>query len=204
MRPHFIQRCIKSRSVTFIVTAALSAIALVAACIILAPHAIACGFSPPPDKSAEIKLSLAPGVDAAVQVSLYEMKDAESSNLKSICYASAYFPLSAFPSTSNRYGTHDIAAAVREQVDAWELNECEITLYYENDTKVDLAEHELCVQGTFAFEKGNFWSTDSESYCWDPVESERFQNLIAEEEADVEMEVQAEEEILANAEWQTE
>lgn len=199
MRPTKTLRVLKSHSVSSTRRAPWLAAALLIACLVGAPAAIACMLFAP-DKSAEVSLSLAPGVDAAIQLSFFENEGAGDAKSKPTCDANAFLPLSAFPSTSNRFDTSDIAAAIRGQVDAWELSECFITLYYENDTKVDLARHELCVQSTFAFEKGSFWSTDSESYCWDPAESERIQNLIAEEEAEVEAQV----EVLANMEWETE
>ncbi len=189
MRPHIVQRPIKSRSVISIFAAACAAIIFAVAGIVLAPQAIAC-FSIPPDKSVEVKFPLGAGVEAAVQISFFEKNDPKDLNAKGTCSANAYLPLSAFPSTSNRYGINEIASAIREQVDAWELSECYVTLYFENDTNVDLAEHELCTQGTFAFEEGSFWSSESESYCWEPIDSESLQGAIADADAETDLETE--------------
>lgn len=174
MRPNTIRRCLNSRTITSTARSAKAASRtslIVGALVLFAPPTIGCGFSPP-DESAEITLPLGGGVNQTIQLSLYKTKMPDSSKTKSTCFAYAEIPLSAFPSTSNRFGTSELASAIREQVDIWEVEECSVTLFYDNDTRVELAEHELCISGRYGFEKGGFWSSDRESFCWEPTESE--------------------------------
>lgn len=187
MRPIPFQNCVRSRCVKSYLACLAGVISGATAFSAIAPLSIACGFSAP-DQSTEVQMPLGPGIEAAIQVSIYEMKTEENPNAKSDCYAYVSMPLSAFPSTSNRYGTSEAASAIREKLDAWELGECSITVYYENDTGVDFAGHELCVQGEFGFEKGSFWSTESESFCWDPAQAEQW---IAEAQAQEEAAAEA-------------
>ena len=119
-----------------------------------------------PDKSQTLSVTMSSGVEAEVFVEYFKgWSDVENSGA---CMASTTIPLSRFPTARVAARPSQLAAALREIADEWGVKECSIWISYENDTGDDLADHELCVTGSFAYDKGDYWSSSSERNCWNP------------------------------------
>jgi len=130
-----------------------------------APSSSGCWSSP--DKSQELSLQIAPGVSQRVFTSYYEQEGEKGS-----CVASIQVSLSQFPSSRLATRPKDVAIAIREVIDSWEIENCTVSVWYDNDTGEEFAEHELCLTEDFNFDSGAFWSASAERYCWDPSDFE--------------------------------
>ncbi len=104
---------------------------------------------------------MSPLKSTATQIEIEGEADSSS------CYASATIRLSSFPSARRATRPSEITSAIRELADRWGAIEYEIFVSYENDTGDDLSDQERCVKGSFKYDKGDFWSSSSESACWE-------------------------------------
>jgi hypothetical protein len=121
-----------------------------------------------PDANQTLSVTMSSGVEAEVFVEFYKAwSDEEDAGA---CIATANIPLSRFPTARVAARPSQLAAALREIADEWGVEECSIWITYENDTGDELADHELCVTGSFAYDKGDYWSSSSETNCWEPSE----------------------------------
>ncbi len=123
------------------------------------------GYTLSTDESQTISVSFSSGVTTEVHVSFF--KGIEGKADSSSCYAYATVRLSSFPSARLAIRPSEIASAIRELANRWGATECAIFVSYENDTGDDLSDHERCVKASFKYDKGDFWSSSSESACWE-------------------------------------
>ena len=65
-----------------------------------------------------------------------------------------------------------MAAALRDVVAEWGLDNCTVRVFYDNDTQEEFADHELCLVENFSFGEGDHWSASYERYCWEPLDFE--------------------------------
>lgn len=135
---------------------------------ILPPWSTAAGCFEAPGRSLTVSVSLSAGDTTGLRISYWDGN--EATGQKATCTALASVKLSTFPTARVATRPGDVAAAVREVADLWEVSECQVTVVFENDTKEDLAAHEMCWTGLFRFDKGDFWSSSSESTCWEPAD----------------------------------
>ena len=133
----------------------------------LASDALTCPMMLP-DKTQTISVVMSSGLSTEVIVEYF--KGNPDLDRSGACMASARIPLSRFPSSRVATRPGELAAALREIADEWGAKECTIWISYENDTKDHFANHELCVMGSFKFDKGDYWSSTSEGYCWEPTQ----------------------------------
>ena len=100
-------------------------------------------------------------------------------------------PLSAFPSTSSRMSTGQLARTLESQIASAVPIECSIVIEYVDDVQAGLERHELCVMAAFTFEDGGAISSAREDHCMSPEDwaeydaaIERFEAEQAEQAAD--------------------
>jgi hypothetical protein len=141
------------------------ACAVTLASVAAPPSSSGCFSSP--DKSQELSLQIAPGVSHEVYAAYYAEEGGKGS-----CSASIQVSLSAFPSSRLATRPKDVAIAIRELIDVWEIENCTIQVWYDNDTGEEFAEYELCLTEDFNFDAGAFWSASAERYCWQPSDFE--------------------------------
>jgi hypothetical protein len=132
------------------------------------PLSAALGCFASPDKSETVSVSIAPGTSAELRISYWEGN--ESTGQEAFCTSVIHVKLSGFPTSRVATRPGDVAAAVRDVADLWKVSECQVTVVFENDTSEELAEHETCVTGLFRYDKGDYWSSSSEDYCWEPAD----------------------------------
>ena len=118
------------------------------------------------DETQTLSVQMSSGVHAEVNIEFYKGRPDEEGS--GACLANAIVQLSGFPTSRVAARPTQLAAALREIADEWGVKECTIMVAYENDTGDDLAQHELCVIGSFGYDKGDYWSTSSERNCWEP------------------------------------
>ena len=114
-----------------------------------------------------ISIEIAPGKSALLDIYAYA-----SSGESGGCSAAIQIPLSSFPTSRLATRPADIARSMRDIVKKIGAKECEVQVYYENDTGEEIAEHELCLTETFEFGDRKHWSKSSEAYCWEPEMTE--------------------------------
>ncbi len=88
------------------------------------------------------------------------------------CAATIDVPLSAFPTSRLASRPADMARSIHETLKALDVRTCEVSVFYENDTNEEIAQHELCLSETFAFGARKYWSLSHETYCWEPEDFE--------------------------------
>ena len=123
-----------------------------------------------PDESQALSLEITPGKSQEVYTAYYKEEGGEGS-----CSASIQVSLSSFPSSRLATRPKDVAIAVREVIDSWEIDNCTIRVWYNNDTGEEFAEHELCLTEDFKFDNGAYWSASVERYCWQPSDFEQLE-----------------------------
>ena len=110
-----------------------------------------------------ISLEIAPGRNIDVEIGGMTKKDGDPS-----CSASAFVPLSAFPTSRLALRPVDIVQSLRDVVEKIGAKECSVRVYFDNDTGEELAAHELCLTETFRFGERKAWSISREPFCWEP------------------------------------
>jgi hypothetical protein len=155
----------------------------VATLVIGAPAQPSAGCFVSPDKSQELSLQIAPGEKRAIYTAYYKQEGGEGS-----CSATIQVSLSSFPSSRLATRPKDVAVAVREVLDLWEIDNCTVQVWYDNDTGEEFAEHELCLSEDFRFDNGAYWSASAERYCWEPSDFE-FDEAV-EDDSDIDTEIE--------------
>jgi len=116
-----------------------------------------------PDQT--IAIELVPGTSALLQV--FKTPDADDG---SGCHAWIEVPLSIFPSSRLATRPADVARSMHDVARAIGIEECDVAVYYENDTDEEMTEQELCIDETFRFGERKHWSVSSEGPCWEAEE----------------------------------
>lgn len=138
--------------------------------------AFGCPYTPPTD---EVAIALGAGRAASLRLYVVDPEDADpglstpsAAPMTRIetrrCFAMIDMPLSAFPTSRLAMRPADVARSMRDLVEKHGIGTCEIAVFYENDTNEEIAEHELCLQETFAFGERKHWSLAREAFCWEP------------------------------------
>lgn len=109
---------------------------------------------------------------ADLRIDYYEelAKEAETKDVIA-CEAWINVPLSAFPTVRLATRPGDVAAAIRHVASEWDVRECRVRVWRENDVEEEpLSSEEQCIAGDFRFESGSWWPSSSEQSC-DELES---------------------------------
>lgn len=136
-----------------------------------------------PDASASVSIEIAPGVEDAIEIIVFEGRDEEGRIVGSSCYANVSVELSAFPSISSRLDTHGVARAIRESAAALGVDTCEVSVWYEDaDDALGLGEE--CVTAEFGFSSSSLRTIRSEESCWSAEDLARMEEWAREREAE--------------------
>ena len=83
------------------------------------------------------------------------------------CSAMITVPLSAYPSVRLAARPADMADAIREKLDDWNVSKCSVTVWIDNDTGDELASEDTCLREEFRYDGDSVWSAGSETSCYD-------------------------------------
>lgn len=125
-------------------------------------------MGPAPEESRAISVTTSPGKQTNVSVNVYPKGSFDAEYPRCVAYYE--IELSAFPTSRLASRPHDIAPALRETAEELGVDECQITVHFLDDKGDELEPHETCITGTFKYDKGDFWSSSSEDFCWHPEE----------------------------------
>jgi len=122
-----------------------------------------------PSKQTTIPVRLSADQQTEIQVTYVEADN--DLRLEESCSAWVEVPLSAFPTARLASRPFDFAPAIRETMEEWSVDECEIRVWFMDDVGDEMTQAESCVIESFEFEKGRYWSTSSEESCFEEIEA---------------------------------
>ncbi len=140
----------------------ISIVALIG--ILMSPHSAASCFDIFDGKENSIPIALSPHKTTPIYISSWKMS--AESGTKVQCSATITVPVSAFPSARLVPRPADFASYIRETLKEWDVNECQITVWLNNDTGAEFEPEELCLIESFRYDGDSVWSASSEEYCY--------------------------------------
>jgi hypothetical protein len=120
-------------------------------------------FEPEGMKSHEIPSELSSTRTTPLRLGAYEIQGEYGKEMR--CSAAISVPLSVYPSVRLVARPTDFASHIREQVAEWDLSECSVIVWIENDTGEELTNAESCLVETFRYDGDSVWSAGRESTC---------------------------------------
>jgi hypothetical protein len=114
-------------------------------------------------KESTIPIELTSTQKIELRVSSYEIEG--GSGRQKNCIAAISVPLSAYPSVRLVSRPGDFASDIREILAEWQVSECDVVVWVENDTGDELSEEEACMIEKFRYDGDSVWSSSSEKPC---------------------------------------